>query len=539
MQTIPVKLHKQNQLITDYRNHKESVLKYFDYHPNESYATRVEDLKLRDFDREQLTDVLHKVNRQWDAPESTMHNIERLKGENSVVVIGGQQAGLLTGPMYTINKIISIIQLAKQQEAALQIPVIPVFWIAGEDHDFAEINHIFLSEIPKMKKFKLLQQVMDKSSVSHIPIDEKYSNQWIDQLFEQLKETQYTKELYDAITKCLEKSKTYVDFFARIIFQLYQEEGLVLIDSAHQEVRQLESNHFLQMIENQPAISEGVYAAAMQVKQEGYTISLDVAEQDGHLFYHVNKERILLEKDKQGNWIGKQNEVVMTTDELIKIARDCPESLSNNVVTRPLMQELLFPSLAFIGGPGEISYWSVLKPAFHTLQMKMPPIVPRLSFTYVDRNVEKALNRYEVDMEQAINEGVKKIKEEWLAAKQNPPIQTVADDIKSTIEKAHKPLRNIAREIRADLGDLAEKNLFYLQAEVEYLQERLTKVLEEKYAKELHEFDLINNTLHPEGGLQERTWNPLPWINEHGIDFIKYITNEACSFDNEHYVVYI
>lgn len=539
MQIKPVPLHNQNQFISDYRNRQASVMKYFDYSPSENYSARVNDLKERHFDRERLTHVLHTINQQWEAPESTIHNIERLKQENSVVVIGGQQAGLLTGPMYTINKVISVIQLAKQQEETLQIPVIPVFWIAGEDHDFAEINHIFLSTPPKMRKIKLQQHVLEKSSVSHIPIDDNKSKQWIDRLFEQLKETQYTKDLYQTVLGCLEKSTTYTDFFARLIFQLYQEEGLVLIDSAHPAVRQLESNHFLQIIENQQAISEGVYNASCQIKEDGYTISLDVEQEEAHLFYHVNNERILLTRNEAGEWVGKQNEVTLTTEDLVEIARNNPEALSNNVVTRPLMQELLFPSLAFVGGPGEISYWSVLKPAFHALNMNMPPVVPRLSFTYVDRNVEKALSRYHVSVEQAVNGGVTEIKEKWLAAKYNPPIKDVATEVKRTIEKAHKPLRDIADSLRTDLAALADKNLFYLQADINYLQDRLIKELEQKYEKDLYEFDLINNTLHPEGGLQERIWNPLPWINEHGTDFIRYITSQSCSFERNHYLVYI
>lgn len=539
MQVKPIQLHKQNQLITDYRNNKKSIMKYFDYLPFENYQKRVSDLKERDFNREQLANVLHKVNQQWDAPESTFHNIERLKSEDSVVVIGGQQAGLLTGPMYTINKIISIIQLAKQQEEELQIPVIPVFWVAGEDHDFAEVNHIFLSEIPEMRKHKLQQHVLDKRSVSYLPIDESSINQWLDRLFEQLKETQYTKDLYKVIADCLDQSKTYVDFFARVIFQLYKEAGLVLIDSAHPDVRQMESNHFVQLIERQPEISAGVHTAFQQIKQDEYTISLDVEARDAHLFYHLNNERILLTKNESGDWVGKQNEILLTTEELMEVAKHTPELLSNNVVTRPLMQELVFPTLAFIGGPGEIGYWAVLKPAFHSLNMNMPPVVPRLSFTYLERNVEKALNKFNISADYAINYGIAELKEKWLADKSNPPIQEIANEIKETIDKAHEPLRNAAQEIRSDLGDLAKKNLFYLQRDVTHLEGRLMKALEQKYAKDLHQFDLINNALHPESGLQERMWNPLQWINEHGTGFIKNITECSYSFDQAHYVVYI
>ncbi|WP_373895928.1 bacillithiol biosynthesis cysteine-adding enzyme BshC [Virgibacillus natechei] len=539
MQIDPMQLHKQSQFIYDYRNKSDQLKQFFDYMPFESGEQRVKDLEKRVFDREELVEVLRAINEQWEAPDSTYHNIERLKEDNSVVVIGGQQAGLLTGPMYTINKIISIIQFARQQEASLNIPVVPVFWIAGEDHDLDEINHIYLPNQAQMKRFKLLQRGFEKHSVSHIHMDKSESNVWLNKLFEQLTETQYTKDLYGTIKECLDKSTTYVDFFARVIYQLFTEEGIVLIDSADPKVRQLESSHFIQLIENQDMISKGVDTAFSQLQQKGYSLSLDVDPADGHLFYHKNNERILLMRNDAGEWIGKQNEVRLTTEELITIARTHPERLSNNVVTRPLMQELLFPSLAFIGGPGEISYWAALKPAFHALHMKMPPVLPRLSMTYIDRNVEKSLNRFDIRAPEAVNQGVEAIKDNWLTSKSNPPVEQVADEIKVAVEKVHAPLRDIAKDIRADLGELADKNLYYLHRDIEYLENRIMKALQEKYAKELSEFDHINNVLRPYGGLQERIWNPLPLVNAYGTDFIKNMTNASCSFEHDHYLVHI
>src|SRR5690625_5111478 len=133
MQIDPIKLQKQNKLIKDYRNQDERIMNFFDYPLDYTYEQRASDLKEREFNREELADVLYMINRQWDAPKSTLKNIERFRSEESVVVIGGQQAGIMTGSMYTINKVISIIQLAREQEAVLNIQVIPVFWIAGED----------------------------------------------------------------------------------------------------------------------------------------------------------------------------------------------------------------------------------------------------------------------------------------------------------------------------------------------------------------------------------------------------------------------
>lgn len=539
MRINPIQLKTQSQLITDYRNNTGTIMDFFDYLPYDNYSQRVDDLHERTFDRKQLTDALYTINKEWDAPASTLNNIERLKETDSVVVIGGQQAGLLTGPMYTINKIISIIQLARQQEEKLGVPVVPVFWIAGEDHDFDEINHVYLPDDSQMKKYKIRHRLMEKRSVSDISINRQAAVEWVDELFEQLQETQFTKRIYDSIHDTIELSDTYADFFARIIFHLFKGEGLVLLDSGSEKVRQLETEHFKKMITHHKEISEGVHEASERLAKDGYTISLEVSKTDGHLFYHQEHGRILLFRNDEGEWIGKQSEVCFQTNELISIAENHPELLSNNVVTRPLMQELLFPTLAFVGGPGEIGYWAALQPAFHALEIKMPPVVPRLSFTVVEDKVKKALERFEIDIADALNNGVGTSKETWLQSKSNPPVEELSVQMKEVIETAHQPLRKLAKSIRADLGDLSEKNLAYLNRDIDFLTERIKKVLEEKYEKELQAFDEIQMALHPHGGLQERVWNPLPWINTYGVEIISELTRRPYTFEKGHYIIYI
>src|SRR5699024_12862560 len=130
-------------------------------------------------------------------------------------------------------------------------------------------------------------------------------------------------------------------------------------------IRQLESDYFVQLIEKQPEIAQGVYTAAQQVKQLGYPLTLDIEQTDAHLFYHDNRERILLVRNESGDWIGKRNDIHLKTKDLLETAKNKQGSLSNNVVTRPLMQDMQFPKLAFIGDPGMNTYWTLLLPAFN------------------------------------------------------------------------------------------------------------------------------------------------------------------------------
>lgn len=140
-------------VVADYMNGKKEIQSCFDYLLTEdAFKQRLHDLREREFFRQDLVTHLLEYNTQLQAGEFTIQNIKALEDENTYVVIAGQQAGLLTGPLYTVHKIISILQLAKEKEESLGVRVVPVFWIAGEDHDMDEINHTFVMKNKKIKR---------------------------------------------------------------------------------------------------------------------------------------------------------------------------------------------------------------------------------------------------------------------------------------------------------------------------------------------------------------------------------------------------
>ncbi|MCZ0704527.1 bacillithiol biosynthesis cysteine-adding enzyme BshC [Natronobacillus azotifigens] len=530
---------EQNKLLQDYLRGENTILQRFDYNPNDKgiWLERLKDIQKVDYQRGQLVEVLTKLHKKWDQDDLVLANIQRLNDANSVVVIGGQQAGLLTGPLYTIHKIISIIVFARQQEEILKVPVIPVFWIAGEDHDFAEINHIFLPNQNEMKKYPLWQSDHEKKSVSSIEINYEALDEWLDRLFVELTETAYSKPLYNQLKSIAKDSVTYVDFFAKLTNQLFAQQGLVLIDSGDPEVRKIETTYFQQLIMKQPQISQGVNRTLQQVRQDGYLISVDADEDDGHLFYHKNGKRVLLEKVAKDHWQDKHKTCEFTTEELLEIAREQPGNLSNNVVTRPVMQECLFPTLAFFAGPGELAYWSILKPAFHAIGYKMPPVIPRLSFTIIDRTIEKKIAKHHLEFEQLLSSGATNAKLTWLAGQCEPPLIPLITEVKRAIDQAHQPLRHLANEMDADLGEMAEKNLIYLYQQIDFLQKAMEKRLSDKHKRTLDEFDRVELVVHPNNGLQERCWNIVSFLNQYGSDWLTKLMKENYQFGQGHYIV--
>lgn len=534
-----IQLNKKNQLINEYRKEQDFVTEYFDYKPFTEVKERAAYVQQIKRDRKKLVDVLHNMNRNWDAPESTLKQIERLKDEASVVVIGGQQAGLLTGPLYSLNKLISVYRFAKEQEKLLGVPVIPIFWIAGEDHDYDEINHIYTVRDKKIKKHMTKQQEWIKKSVSSIPLDKQKTANWLREAFLDLRETSYTKELYTKMENCLERAQTFVDFFALIIFELFKEEGIVLVDSGNEQLRQLEGEHFTNIFEQSEQIAEDVYETVQTLQQQGYNVPLDVERDDVHLFYHdEHGERILLKRE-ENEFVGKNGEVKLTKEALLHIAQTTPEKLSNNVITRPIMQELLFPTLAFIAGDGEISYWAALKKAFHTLGEKMPPVVPRLSFTYVPKRTEKLLEQRVIQVEEAIREGVSQKKMQWLMAQTHAPIEYLFEEAKLSLEKIHAPLQEMAENIAPDLHEASKTNIHLMMEQLSFLERKTMQTIREQYDEAIGQFEELDLVLHPNGGLQERVYSPLFLLNEYGESWIQQINQlSSIPFTEDHFAVY-
>src|SRR5699024_4809982 len=286
-------------------------------------------------------------------------------------------------------------------------------------------------------------------------------------------------------------------------------------------------------------ITEAIFTRAEKLSQAGHAVQVDVSQSDANLFYHNDQEERILLMRQEDRWVGKYDEVSFSTEEMLSIAKREPDRLSNNVMTRPLMQEALFPTLAFVAGDGEISYWALLKDAFPRFdsQMKMPPILPRLSITLLTKRVNKLVKHRRLELADVVNEGCRHLSMNWLASKQNPPVDTLFNEAEAHIADIHKPIQALSTSLSPDLGAAAERNLENITKELDYLRNRMNRQLEEKYDQELEQFEEIQLFLRPNDGLQERTLNILFFLNECGFDFIQKIIACDIPFTKDHHII--
>ncbi len=247
---------------------------------------------------------------------------------------------------------------------------------------------------------------------------------------------------------------------------LFQEEGLVLLDSHHPELRKIEAPFFVEMLERIEDIQQMQQQGLAAFTEQGYRKPIETESENAHLFYQHDGERLRLDFE-QGYFQLRGTEQRFSREELIGLAKQYPERFSNNVVTRPLMQEWLLPVLAFVAGPGELAYWGTLRPLFHSFDFTVPPLVPRLQVTIVPRMIERWVAENGYRYEPFLKGEDKRIKEEWLREHNDWPIEPVISQLKGAVESAHQPLQQLAAEMDANIASLSKKNLGLLLNQVE------------------------------------------------------------------------
>lgn len=540
MEYRKIDLPALNSYASDYIKGKIKDEKFIQYNwlNEDDIKERVEWLESRSYPRKEISAYIESFMDKFRISDESYKNIKALR-EGALVVIGGQQAGLLTGPLYSIHKVISVVKLAKEQTEKLGKTVVPVFWIAGEDHDYQEVNHVYTTTESGMQKNIYPEKQLSKKIVSDITIDHQIAKEWIEEIFTELGETDRSNLLIEWLDHAIEQSMTITDFFAFLINDLFNDTGLLMVDSGDPEFRKLAKPYYQLFAKESKEISSAVLSQQKLLRQKGYKPIIDINQECANLFYYDDDNRILLEREKDTDYIvGKSGGIRLTGGDLEELISTRPECICTNVVSRPLLQEKMFPVLGFIAGPGEIAYWSEIKPAFNLLGEKMPPIWPRLSFTLLEGSILRLMNEFGLDLEDVLRKGCLNERDSFIEQLH----ERIPDDyqqIKEQLLESHKDWEAKIQETDKGLQPLFEKNRQLILDQLEFLQKKIEIQVERRHQETIAKYNRIENMIHPFGGLQERIWHPFYFFNQYGASWIDELLKEPFEYNGTHYVVYI
>lgn len=546
MKTEPYTLPSAQLLTEAYTHQTDAQLAHiFGYYPgneqdwHKRLASLQQEERLR-APKDKLAEVLREYNRNLMAGDAAMHAID-LIAEGAPVIVGGQQAGLWTGPLLVIHKAVSIVGAAKKASDLLGKRVVPVFWIAGEDHDWDEVNHTYLiSAEQELKKLTIARSAEPRTSVSRTIIT---AEQWAEQLQnldQALPGSEFKEELMQRLEEMAERSHSLSDMFANIMSHLFRDEGLVMMDADYSGIRQLESSMFAWMINQNDELEHAYAAAARQVGELGYPLQAELSEGSMNLFmFHpeLNGERVLLYKQEE-RIADRKGRFELTKEQLLQVAKETPELLSNNVLTRPLMQQFLFPVLGTVLGPGEIAYWAITAEAFRKAGMELPIIVPRSSFTLVEGIVAKNMAKYELSFEDVL-ERFEERKAAWLKEQDNLNLAEQFERVKEQFKSSYEPIINTAASIQPGLAKLGDTNMSKILEQITYMEQKTIDAHNKQYEASVRQLDRIRLSIMPSGKLQERMLTMAGYWNRYGEEWLQELLEQPYDLCGGHQIAYL
>lgn len=523
MNVIPQALRKGSALGEDYvRGQHAHELYEYDLRDGESLRRRAEWLDVThrpQADRSELVRVLGEYNARYNDDAAVRRALEQLKQERTLVVVGGQQSGLFTGSLLVVYKAATIVHAARLASEKLGRDVVPVFWIAGEDHDWDEADHTYVltSEL-EVRRLRMESWHDGKSSVSAVNVPEEKWEAAIAELESVLADSAFKGELIAMLRNELPKSPSLSEGFARLLGRLFGRYGLILVDSADPALRALERPMFEQLIVQSDEFEAAYLKAAARIESSGYEQQAQAVEGAANLFYIHEGQRLLLFK-QDGKFMDRRAQIVLTREELLERLERCPECFSNNVLTRPLMQDYLFPVLQAVLGLGEVAYWAGTKDGFETAGMQMPILLPRMSFTLLDSSTKKHMEQYSLNFEDVMERFAER-KEAWLAEQDKLGMDDLFEQAKNEFAHIYEPVIQRLEELQPGLMRLGETNRAKILDQIAFLQDKTKQTIARQNEAELRRWDRIYKMLFPLDRPQERVYNVFYMLNRYGLDWI-------------------
>jgi bacillithiol biosynthesis cysteine-adding enzyme BshC len=490
-------------------------------------------------DRDRVCDALAAMNRRWGAGEETLKNIELLRETDCIAVVSGQQAGLFTGPLYTIYKALSAVKLAGCLQQR-NTKAVPVFWIAAEDHDFAEVAKAELIGRDCQLKNVAVSADMHREAqpVGHVKLDESI-NTVVNELFELLPASEFAADMKALVRSAWQPGRGFVDSFATMMTALLGRYGLIFLDPLDPQLKQLAAPLYSEAARRAPEIAMALEQRSAELERAGYHAQVLATANSFPLFLHDEAgARHAVVRVESGKYRTKDVEQEYTAEELAALALEKPERFSPNVTLRAVVQDYLLPTIAYYGGAAEIAYFAQTAEVYRVLERPATPILPRSSLTMIERHTGRVLERYDLtlaDFLEGLEPVIKRVVEEHLAADSAKVFADTEQNVNHELDRLRQELSAIDPTLASAL-ETGRKKINY---QLDGLKQRFVRAQMTRDEAAHRQLQRAFDQLYPNKDLQERHINITSLLARHGTYVIEWIFNAINLGSNEHQIVYL
>ncbi|PWG79624.1 bacillithiol biosynthesis cysteine-adding enzyme BshC [Pararcticibacter amylolyticus] len=449
---------------------------------------------------------LHKEQTAQSGFNTTGENIRLLSDPSTFTITTGHQLNIFTGPLYFIYKIVTAINLSRQlKEAYPDKNFVPVYWMASEDHDFAEINHTHLHG----KKVSWEQDT--SGATGKIPTDTIRETVKLYRNLLGLSEN--SEELSSFIEDAYLGHTNLADATRSLVHALFRRYGLVIVDADSPALKKqfaaIITEDILQ--KNSAALTA---QRSKEIEEAGFNTQIHSREINFFYMKDTIRERIV---EEQGVYRVLNTDIRFTADELRGEIESHPEYFSPNVVLRPLYQEIILPNLAYIGGGAEVVYWLQLKANFDFYNVDFPLLILRNSALITDESFGSKLCRLRIPLKDIFKD-TGTIQKEWILRNSGHTL-SLADE-KNEFQAVFEKIKLKAYKIDPTLGPSTEAVNARLQKALGNLEKKLIKAEKRNHDGALSQIENLRRKHFPGEGLQERSENFGLFYIKYGKDFI-------------------
>jgi len=499
----------QPKLFLEYLDRFEKVKSFYFHLPVLTAVTRVaRKLDYPGERRAEVSTILRKQNMALGAGADTLSNLDRLE-KGAVAVVSGQQVGLFSGPAYSVYKALTAVQIAEEL-TGVGIPAVPVFWMATEDHDLDEVRRATWFDQGRLVRFELPLIAETGRPVGRIPLGaqiealvqeaaELLANQGSDLL------AQYLMESY-------RPEETYGSAFGKLFAHLFAQHGLILMDPLDSGLHKVAAPLYQHALAERDALNEKLLQRGKDLDRAGFDAQVKVTSRSTLLFHLSDGIRQVVMASPGEFQAGEKT---WMRDQLVHMTHTEPENFSPNALFRPVVQDYLLPTAAYIAGPAEISYFAQSEVVYRHVLGRMPVMLPRAGFTLVDAKANKLLRRYGLTVEDvwAGSQGLRHKMER----------QSVPGSLSRNFDRKQKQIAKMLTQLGTQIEKLdptlkgtVEKSRKRIEFHIDKLRRKAGRAQDQKAGLISAHEHYLESLLNPHKGLQERELCVLPFLARWG-----------------------
>ena len=524
-------------LVADYADSFDSVAALYAGNPSRSDAWRsaIESAQTHARRRADVAALIRAQQERREAHGEARAAAERLAERDTVAVVTGQQAGVFGGPLYTLLKAITAIQLARRTAQEHGVPTVPVFWVEAEDHDWEEVRGVTVLDAELQPS---TIQLAAPDGAGRLPIAALRVDERVDQSLAELKTalapTDFTEWTLSGLRAAWRPGEGMGSAFARWLEGLLGPHGLVVFESSDPAAKPLVAELFARELQFPGRTSTLASNAGKQLSEHGHQPQV-IPQPDSLALFKVDGARRAIRQQDGAVMVGDD------TDDAGRQAAEAvehPERFSPNVLLRPIVQDSLFPTICYVAGPSELAYFGQLRGVYEHFGVPMPLVYPRASATLLDSAATRFLAKHDLPIEelQAKDDAaLNRLLQSQLPKRVDSALTDAQAEIRGRMER----LIEVMPDVDPTLAGAAKTTLGRMEHDLKSLHGKVIQAAKKRDDTLRRQFTRTQAQIFPAGHPQERTLGVVFFLNRYGPALIDRLLEELPLDIGRHWLISI